>query len=95
MLGAMDRRDPATAGAARAPDTGHHAPALLRKLADGTYRVEVDGEPGVPRTAAVHFSLVAALNSEARYVHAWRPVSEAERRAGACGPDVLYVAPSY
>jgi hypothetical protein len=94
MLGAMDRRDPATAEAAVAPDAVTHAAALLRKLADGTYRVEVRGGPGAPRTAAVHFSLVAALNSEARYVHAWRPVSEAERRAGAVGPDVLYVVRS-
>jgi hypothetical protein len=85
MLEATDRRDPATAEAAPAPAAVTHAPALLRKLADGTYRVEVDGAPGVPRAAAVHFSLVAALNSGARHVHAWRPVSEAERRAGASG----------
>jgi hypothetical protein len=58
MLEATDRRDPATAEAAPAPTAVTHAPALLRKLADGTYRVEVHGEPGVPRAAAVHFSLL-------------------------------------
>ncbi len=35
----------------------------------------------------------AALTGEPGYVHHWRAVTDAQRRASALGPDVLYVVP--
>jgi hypothetical protein len=66
--------------------------ALVRKRDDGLYDLEAYDQSGVLHTT-LHHALLAALSSEPRYVHSWRPVSHEQRRAGAFGPDVLYVVP--
>ena len=67
--------------------------AVVRKRDDGLCMLEAGDGRGGRRTATLHHALLAALNSEPRYVHVWRPVSHEQRRAGVVGADVLYVVP--